>query len=123
MKQRALKVIKISTAVFAAGCAYAVFFKLTGLGIPCLFRALTGFECPGCGATRMCTSLIMLDFRAAWSYNPVIMCLLPFGILLFANAMRRYITTGRNITPKWETAVMIAMIVILLAFGVVRNMV
>lgn len=123
MKQRVLKVMKISTAVFAAGCAYAVFFKLTGLGIPCLFRALTGFECPGCGATRMCTSLLMLDFRAAWSYNPVMMCLLPIGAVLIANGIKRYIVTGRNTTPKWETAVMIAMIVVLVIFGVVRNMV
>ena len=123
MKQRILKVIKISTAVLIAGCAYAVFFKLTGFGIPCLFRVLTGFECPGCGMTRMCTSLVMLDFRAAWSYNPAMMCLLPFGILLIANALQRYITTGRNITPKWETAVMIAMIVVLIVYGVVRNIV
>lgn len=123
MKQRALKVIKISTAVFIAGCAYAVFFKLTGLGIPCLFRVLTGFECPGCGMTRMCTSLVMLDFRAAWSYNPVMMCLLPIGVVLIANGIKRYITTGRNVTPKWETAVMIAMIVVLIVFGVVRNIV
>ena len=123
MKQRILKVIKISTAVLIAGCAYAVFFKLTGFGIPCLFRVLTGFECPGCGMTRMCTSLVMLDFRAAWSYNPVMMCLLPFGILLIANALKRYITTGINITPKWETAVIVAMIVVLVIFGVVRNIV
>lgn len=123
MKQRIIKAIKISTALIALGCAYAVFFKLTGLGLPCPFKFATGFDCPGCGLTRMCTSLLMLDFKAAWSYNPVIMCMLPMGAVLFGRGLKRYIVTGKNTTPKWENTVMVIMIIILLIFGVVRNIV
>ncbi len=123
MKQRVIKVIKISTVLIAMGCAYAVFFKLTGIGVPCPIRLVTGFLCPGCGMTRMCTSLVMLDFRAAWSYNPVVMCMLPVGIVLFGRGLKRYIVTGKNTTPKWEDAIMVVMIIILLVFGVVRNIV
>ncbi len=123
MKQRVFKVIKISTVLLILGCAYAVFFKTTGIGVACMFKAVTGFDCPGCGMTRMCTSLLMLDFKSAWSYNPVIMCMLPMGAVLLFRGLKRYIQTGKNSTPKWEDTVMIIMIVILLIFGVVRNIV
>lgn len=123
MKQRVIKVIKISTALIVAGCAYAVFFKLTGWGIPCPLKFATGLECPGCGVTRMCTSIIMLDFKAAWSYNPVIMCMLPVGGVLFFNGLKRYIVTGINTPAKWENAVMVVMIIVLLIYGVVRNII
>ena len=123
MKQRAKKVIIITAVIIVIGCVYAVFFKTTGIGIPCAFRLVTGLECPGCGMTRMCTSLLMLDFKAAWSYNPVIMCLLPVGAFLFYRGLKRYIVTGRNSTPKWEDGIITAMTVILLVFGVVRNIV
>lgn len=123
MKQRVKKVIKISTVVIIVGCAYAAFFKTTGIGIPCAFRLVTGLECPGCGMTRMCTSLLMLDFKAAWSYNPVVMCLLPVGTFLLFRGLKRYIVTGINLTPKWENGIITAMTVILLVFGVVRNII
>ena len=49
MRDRIKKVCIVSAAVISGGCAYAAFYRITGIGIPCLFRLITGFKCPGCG--------------------------------------------------------------------------
>ena len=43
----------------------------TGLGLPCPFRALTGWQCPFCGATRLGAALLHADLAGAFAANPV----------------------------------------------------
>ena len=45
--------------------------------IPCLFKSLTGYDCPGCGNTRSVLSLLHGDFPRAVKYNPFP----PFAII------------------------------------------
>ncbi len=54
-----------------------------GLGIPvCLFRALSGLPCPGCGLTRALVALLHGDLAAAFVYHPYSFVLLPLlGIM------------------------------------------
>ncbi len=40
-----------------------------GIGIPCLFRRMTGFQCPGCGNSRAVLALLRLDVVAALKHN------------------------------------------------------
>ncbi len=56
-----------------------VLVPILGTPLPelCMFRRMTGTECPGCGMTRSFISLAHGDVRAAWHYNPA-------GPLLFA---------------------------------------
>lgn len=46
----------------------------------CPIRLLTGFPCPGCGATRSIGALCLGEFQQAWLFNPL-------GFLLFAIAI------------------------------------
>ena len=123
MRSRIKRVIIISTSLLAAGCVYAVFFSKTGIGIPCIFRKITGLMCPGCGTTRMLVSLLKLDFVSAWSYNPVVLCMLPVGVVLFALGLKRYIADGVNRMTKYETFTEYIMIAVLVGFGIVRNII
>lgn len=41
-----------------------------GGGIPCVWRYLIGFPCPGCGLTRAFASLSDLDLIASLRFNP-----------------------------------------------------
>lgn len=121
MKNRTLKVIKISTVFLLLGCAYAVFTEHFGFGIPCLFNLVTELRCPGCGVSRMCLSLMCLDFKSAFNYNPAIFCLLPFFLYLLTKTVYRYIKYGTQKLTKTDNILTTITIVILLAFGVVRN--
>ncbi len=42
---------------------------LRGIGIPCLFRKLTGWLCPGCGNSRAVLALLRLDLAGALRCN------------------------------------------------------
>lgn len=123
MKKRIIKVITVSASLIFAGCAYAFLNVYFGFSIPCMFNKITGLQCPGCGVSRMCISLLKLDFEAAFKYNPVIMCMLPIGFVMVINGIRRYVLTGVNRISESENILMIVMIVVLLIFGIVRNIV
>ncbi len=60
-------------------------FKLTyNVEYPCGFRLVTGFYCPGCGASHSLTSLIDLHMIDSFLYNPfvpyVLLCALLFVV-------------------------------------------
>lgn len=37
----------------------------------CMFKAMFGLPCPGCGMTRACISLLKLDFTKAMHFHPL----------------------------------------------------
>lgn len=122
VKRRLQKVALFGAALLMAGGAYAVFCLRTGKGVPCLFHLVTGLQCPGCGVSRMLLCLLRLDFSGAWEANPVILCLLLPGGIVAGKCVCQYVKTG-NPNPRglWNAALW-GMIVILLVFGVVRNL-
>jgi Protein of unknown function (DUF2752) len=56
---------------FAYGLGMTVLYASTGVGLPCPFRIVTGWNCPLCGGTLMGDALLHLDIGAAFTYNPV----------------------------------------------------
>jgi hypothetical protein len=58
-------------AFFAGGLALSALYATTGIGLPCPFRALTGWDCPLCGGTRMGGALLHGDVQAAFGFNPL----------------------------------------------------
>lgn len=56
----------------------------------CLFRLLTGYDCPGCGSQRAFHALLHGRLAEAWGYNPYLFFAVPAGaVLIAAEAMRR----------------------------------
>ncbi len=47
--------------------------------IPCLWKSVFGFHCPGCGITTAFISLMNLDFSKAIQSNWHILIIIPFG--------------------------------------------
>ena len=113
-------VLVLAALVALAGGIYCV-LALRGLGIPCLFHRITGWQCPGCGNSRAALALLRLDLGAALGYNPLFP--LEFGYLgwVILCCCRSYLRGGRfAYRPKavWVDAGMLCLV---LLWGVVRN--
>lgn len=64
-------ILKIYGGLLIAALIYLAYYYLIGSSIPCFYLSNYGFQCPGCGLTRMMFALMQLDFAAAFAYNPV----------------------------------------------------
>lgn len=73
------KILIIYGAIFGVGVLYAFLILHTPFRIPCLFREVTGLQCPGCGTSRMALALMRFDIPAAFAYNPVAFSASPHG--------------------------------------------
>lgn len=58
---------------FGYGLALSALYATTGIGLPCPFRAITGWQCPLCGGTRLGRALLEGDVAAAFVDNPVVL--------------------------------------------------
>ena len=105
----------------AIGLAYALFVRLTGWGIPCVFHLITGLQCPGCGVTRMCLALLRLDFYAAARYNLLILCLLPVALVLYVYKAIVYVRTGEAKMGMGEKVFYCIAFLLCIGFCVLRN--
>lgn len=57
-----------------------------GAGVPvCLFQALSGLPCPGCGLTRALSSLVQGNAAAAFDYHPFAFLFLPLFMIAAAH--------------------------------------
>ncbi len=56
----------------------------------CVFHALTGLQCPGCGTTRALHHLLHGDVAGAFRLNAMLFVAVPFGAL--ASVSRRVAT-------------------------------
>lgn len=122
-RRRLIKLCLTIAGIGAAGLLYALFVSVTGIGIPCVFRLVTGLKCPGCGVSRMCMALLHLDFKTAWHSNPAVMAMLPLGTAVALDVCVRYVRTGRVATGRASGVAVIFMIAVLVVFGVLRNIV
>jgi len=68
----------------AFGLSIATLYATTGIGFPCPFRALTGWECPFCGGTRLGAALLHGDVAGAFAFNPVVFVSLVLGVVVGA---------------------------------------
>lgn len=122
MRER-LKALLLRGAVLAgAGAAYVCLIAVLGRGLYCPFWQLTGLLCPGCGVTRMCLALLRLDFSGAWRANAALLLALPVLAALAVRLMWVYVCTGCKMPSRGEERLIWALVVYLLAWGVVRNL-
>ena len=118
---RRKKLAGLLCALAAAGLCYAAWVQATGLGVPCLFHALTGLYCPGCGVTRCANALLHGNWCAALQSNVDVVVLVPFFVWLALAAARSYLVCGAVRLTKRQNAAVYAAIAVLVMFGVVRN--
>ena len=90
--------------------------------LPCPFHGLTGLNCPGCGATRGMHALLNGDVITGLHYNVLLVIFVPLTIYGFF-ALLSIVCRGRSLPlPKHTTQLAWILLVIMLIFGIVRNL-
>lgn len=105
--------ILTGAGVLCAGLLYGYVLVPLGICIPCPFRLLTGWRCPGCGVTALCLDL--LHGRFSPQYNWGLVLLAPcIALLLWLERGGRRSRFTRFF--GW------ALVVVLLVWGAARNL-
>lgn len=120
MNKRICKLLIMLATISVAGFIYYI-LSCHGISLPCVFFEITGLYCPGCGATRMCTNLMKLDFYNAFRSNQVSFFVIPMLAVIFLRQIYCYIKYSEVRNEKWMTVVCVIAIIMLLIFGVIRN--
>ncbi len=104
-------------------CVSLVAFDPTRRSLPggCPFRAITGLECPGCGATRAVYALTQGDVLRAVDHNVLVVALVPLLVWAWSGWLRHRL--GRRPTAPTLAPVTIHGIAVTIAlFWVARNL-
>jgi len=86
-----LKLRILSVSVVAAAGAWVLYnFAPTAYGFypPCVFRMLTGLQCPGCGTTRALHHLLHGRFEEAFRLNPMLFVLMAVALFALPSVLR-----------------------------------
>lgn len=116
------KFILIALAILTIFIFFLVlaFFEIR---IPCIFKELTGLNCPGCGNTRATVALFKLDFKEMLKYNLLyplqIAYILQVGIVMCVN----YFKKGKFEYTAKTIVIDIIFLILLIVWGIVRNVV
>ncbi len=121
MYQRLKKVLKPMVILMAVGFLYITLQYFTGFYIPCPFHFLTGLYCAGCGITRMFLYILKGEWIKAFSSNCVVFCLLPFFGVGYLCHVYRYVRWNKKGLSKTENILCYIVIVLLILFGIIRN--
>ena len=80
-----IKSIRTAVCFLFIGIAAVVYYnfdpELNKLFTPCLFKAITGYKCPGCGTQRAIYHLLHFDVVNAFFKNPMLVLVLPYLVL------------------------------------------
>lgn len=107
-------------AAIAILAAYYTLAPESGIYPRCMFRQLTGLDCPGCGSQRALHALLHGHIAEAWSYNALLLIEIPLIATLFAAypLRHRYPSLHRVLNSQAITLLILATII---GWTIIRN--
>ena len=111
----------VAGGLLLSGCVALAIVDPTHGPPLCPFKAVTGFDCPGCGGTRAAHQLFTGHLGAALDYNVLAVVAMPFilwGLFVSLTAMfggPRW--RSISLSPQWTRVAL----VVIVAFWVLRN--
>lgn len=116
-------------ALAVASCTYLAFINPNEAGhYPvCPSRAIFGIDCPGCGGMRGMYCLMHGDVSGAMNHNVLLLAVVPLAVVFWVWWLIRSVQGRRpSVTARqfrFRNRTLIISLVLMLAFGVVRNFV
>lgn len=122
MKKRIFKLLSILFLLILLLLLYLFLTKNYNFYIPCVFKEITGFYCPGCGITRCLLAFLNLNFYQAFRYNPLVFLMLPFLLVYISYKIYLYVTEKEDkIIKKIPNYIWYILLFITILFGILRN--
>ena len=89
----------------------------------CPFKALTGYECAGCGSQRAIHYLLHLDWHSAFHANALFVLALPYLLVgavfdLIPNLSNRALRIRKKL---YGTQAILVVLIIIVAYWILRN--
>lgn len=105
----------IGIIILAGGILYLKVISPTfNIHIPCIFKTITGLDCPGCGLTRASLALLDGDLYQAFRYNMLVFIITPLLALYLYLARKK-------LFPKFNQTLMGSMFILAGLFFILRN--
>jgi len=87
----------------------------------CVFHALTGWQCPGCGVTRALYHLLHLHVGQALQYNALVTVLAPIALAWFVFWYASVVFRGYSPNLRFSRPVAVCLYLVVLFFAAARN--
>jgi hypothetical protein len=107
---------------FVAGCLVLRAVDPAGGPTICPFKAWTGLDCPGCGATRAAHQLLNGHVLAAMDLNVMFVLAVPFVLWWLGTWLIHALGGPRLAGLRPSPTVLRVAVVVLVVFGIVRNL-
>ncbi|MCR4830572.1 MAG: DUF2752 domain-containing protein [Pseudobutyrivibrio sp.] len=121
IKKRLKQTIKGVAEIGVLFLLYILIFDLTGFGIPCVFRSITGLLCPGCGMTHALAATFHGNFSEAMHYNALSLTLFPILIIYLVIKLVQYVINGRDTFKPVEIVFLLVCMAVCFGYFILRN--
>ena len=88
----------------------------------CVFHALSGLQCPGCGGTRALYCLLHFHVAEALHYNALVTLLAPLALGCFVFWYVQVCISGRGPVFRLPRPAVVFLYLLVLLFGITRNL-
>lgn len=120
-RQKHAKQWRCAGILLGIGFAYYLLIQFTPFHLFCLFQRITKLACPGCGITHFLVRLLHFDIPGAVQENVAVAGLiLLWGPLLFIRVIWHPKWLQKN--GRFERILAYICVLLLLAFGILRNL-
>ncbi len=104
------------------GGLYYLGVTVLGWAIPCPIYSITSCQCPACGVTRLFVRLVQGDWRGAFEANAGVFLLSPLLLFVLVSDWWRWLRCDTSREHALLTTLRMLAIVLLLAWGLARNL-
>ena len=117
------KAVHVTAFLLAICLIYLVLGLFFGFYIPCPFRTLTGFKCPGCGLSHAAQDIIRLDFEKMMRDNALSVLIFPYiGLCIYRNYI--YLSGKKDTSSgTYGRRIDLVFLIVILFWWIIRNII